>query len=114
MNTNIGAHMTTPAAPAPVPVAASGPGKTLGIVGLILAFIAPPLGLILSIVAKVQSRGAGIKNTPATVGIVISILAIVAYIAVIVTVVAGLAAGCAQYGPGVHTLDNGTTLTCGS
>jgi hypothetical protein len=42
------------------------PGKTLGIVGLVLAFVMPLLGLILSIVAKVQSRGAGAKNTPAT------------------------------------------------
>lgn len=105
--------MTTPAAPAPVPVAAaSAPGKTLGIVGLILAFVAPPLGLILSIVAKVQSRRVNVKNTPATVGIVIGILAIVGYILLIVTVVAGLAVGCSQYGPGEHTLDNGTVLTC--
>jgi len=87
------------------------PGKTLGIVGLILAFVMPLLGLILSIVAKVQSRGAGAKNTPATVGIVLSIIFIVVYILILVLVIGGLAAGCGQYGPGVHHV-NGVTLTC--
>ena len=62
----------TPAPAAAAPAAA--PGKTLGIVGLVFAFLFPLLGLILSIVAKVQSRGAGIKNTPATVGIILSII----------------------------------------
>ena len=47
--------MTTPAAPAPAPAApASVPGKTIGIVGLVLDFFFPLLGLILSIVGKVQ------------------------------------------------------------
>jgi hypothetical protein len=87
------------------------PGKTLGIVGLVLAFVIPLLGLILSIVAKVQSRGAGAKNTPATVGIVLSIIFIVGYILIVVAVVGGLLAGCGQYGPGVHHV-NGVTLTC--
>ena len=105
--------MTVPT-PAPVPAAAAPaavPGKTLGIVGLIFAFVMPLLGLILSIVAKVQSRGAGAKNTPATVGIVLSIIIMVGYILIAILIVGGLTAGCAQYGPGVHQV-NGVTLTC--
>lgn len=104
--------MTVPT-PAPVPPAAAPavPGKTLGIVGLVLAFVMPLLGLILSIVAKVQSRGAGAKNTPATVGIVLSILFMVGYILIVVVIVGSLTAGCAQYGPGIHHI-NGVTLTC--
>jgi len=100
----------TAASPAP---STTLPGKTLGIVGVVLAFLAPPLGLILSIVAKVQSKSAGVKNTPATAGIVLSILFIVGFIVLMVTVGGTLFSQCASYGPGVHELDNGTTLTCG-
>jgi len=100
----------TAASPAP---STSVPGKTLGIVGVVLAFLAPPLGLILSIVAKVQSKSAGVKNTPATAGIVLSILFIAGFIVVMVTVGGTLFSQCASYGPGVHELDNGTILTCG-
>ena len=73
--------MTTPA-PAPAPAApAAVPGKVLGIVGLILAIVWPfqLLGLILSIVARVQSKNAGVKNTPATVGIIISVIILVGH-----------------------------------
>ena len=58
---------------APPPAAASYPGKTLGIVGLILAIIPCTwfAGLIISIIAFVQSRGAGVKNNLALAGIVI-------------------------------------------
>jgi len=104
--------MTT--APAPAPAAAV-PGKTLGIVGLILAFIGPValLGLILSIIAKVQSKGAGVKNTPATVGIVISIIVIVLTIVLWVGVFGTLLAACNGLEPGVYDTGNGGTLTCG-
>lgn len=108
--------MTEPVVPPAQPVYSAPvavPGKTLGIVGLILAFLVAPLGLILSIVAKVQSNRVAAKNTPATVGIVVSILVIVGYILLIVLVVGGLAAACNGMDAGVYTLDNGTTLTCG-
>lgn len=70
------------AAPQP---AASYPGKTLGIVGLILAIIPCTwfAGLIVSIIAFVQSRNAGVRNTLALAGIVVGavylVLAILAY-----------------------------------
>lgn len=102
--------------PAPAP-AASVPGKTLGIVGLILAFLAPLIGLILSIVARSQSKAAGVKNGPATAGIVLSIIFMVLWILIVVlsiAIPAALLGGqCAELGPGVHDLGNGTTITCG-
>lgn len=61
---------------APPPAAASYPGKTLGIVGLILAIIPCTwwAGLVISIIAFVQSRKVGVRNTLALVGIVIGAL----------------------------------------
>jgi len=91
------------------------PGKTLGIVGLVLAFVANLVGLIVSIVALRKSKKAGFKNGPAVAGIVISILSLVATIAIVIGISAGAAAlvgQCAEYGPGVHELDNGVTITC--
>ena len=61
-----------PAAPAVVP------GKTLGIVALILAILPFQLiGLILGIVANGQSKKAGVKNGPAKAAIIISIILMV-------------------------------------
>ena len=69
--------MTTPApAPAPGPAPVSD-GKTLGIVGLVLAFLAPLIGLIVSIIARNQSKAAGVENTPAKVGVILSIIFLV-------------------------------------
>ncbi len=47
------------------------PGKTLGIVGLVLVFFTGIVGLILSHVAFAQSKAAGFPNTPAKVGIIL-------------------------------------------
>lgn len=62
--------MTTPA-PAPAPVV---PGKTLGIVALIVTFFFSVVGLILGLVARSQSKAAGVQNTPATVAIILGII----------------------------------------
>lgn len=63
------------------------PGKTLGIVGLVLAFFFNVIGLILSIIAFNQSKTAGYKNTPATIGIIVGAiitgLAVLGWIAAI-------------------------------
>ncbi|MFE1665984.1 DUF4190 domain-containing protein [Microbacterium sp. P02] len=53
------------------------PGKTLGIVALIVAFFFNLIGLILGIVALVQSRKAGVRNLPAVWAIIIGALSIV-------------------------------------
>ncbi len=58
---------------APPPAAADFPGKTLGRVGMILAIIPCTyfVGLILSIVAYVQSNKVGIRNQKAFIGIIV-------------------------------------------
>jgi len=63
--------MTTPV-PAPAP--ADFPGKTLGIVGLIVVFFSSLIGLIISGVALKQSKDAGFANTPAKVGLILGII----------------------------------------
>jgi hypothetical protein len=94
------------------------PGKTLGIVGFVLAFLASPIGLIISIVAMVQSRKAGVKNGFALAGIIIGIIGTIVIIVSIIALVALGAAGigyltemCAELGPGEHLVD-GVTYTC--
>lgn len=103
--------MTTPAP-------AASDGKTLGIVGVILAIIAPLIGLIVSIVARGQSKRAGVSNGAATAGIVISIILMVVGLIVGIALAAGgaalfggLAQICAELGTGEHVV-NGVTYTC--
>lgn len=48
------------------------PGKTLAIVGLVLALFMPLIGLVLCIVAYFQSKKAGFKNTIAVAGIIVN------------------------------------------
>ena len=103
-----------PANPYSAPRAAqAGDGKTLGIIALVLAFVAQLLGLILGIVARNQSKRAGLTNTPATVAIVLSIVFMVLGLLIAVPILIGVVGQCAEYGPGVHELPNGVTLTCG-
>lgn len=103
---------TPAAAPAPGVV---NPGKTTGIIGLVLAFLLPLIGFIVSLVGRSQSKKAGMKNGPATAGIIIGIIFTLGELAVIIAIVGGLAAvtsQCANLGPGVHE-SNGVTITCG-
>jgi hypothetical protein len=84
-----------PAAPAPPPVpaaTAAAPGKGLGIASVILAIIPGTglIGLILGIVGLVISRNAGVKNTPAVVGIILSIVLAIVYIIIVVVAAAAL------------------------
>ena len=75
-------YQATNTAPAP----ADYPGKTLGIVGLVLAIVAPVVGIIVSAIALSQSKKAGYPNQLAKfgliVGIVLTVLIVVLYIAV--------------------------------
>jgi hypothetical protein len=98
------------------------PGKTLGIVSLVLGivgffliwFLAPIAGIITGVIARKQSKTVGAKNTPATAGIIISIVALVLQIIgtiIFIVVIAAVVGQCADLGPGVHELD-GTTYTC--
>jgi Ca2+/H+ antiporter len=56
------------------PAGTTYPGKTLGIVGLVVAIFFNVIGLIISAIALVQSKKAGYKNTPALVGLIIGIV----------------------------------------
>lgn len=112
-----GAVPAPPAPPAPAP-AASEPGKGLGIAGLVLAFFIPLVGLILSIIARSQSKKAGVPNTPATVGLILSIVFLVIGIIVAIIVGVSLASAaayltqvCTELGDGVHEV-GGVTYTC--
>lgn len=99
------------------------PGKTLGIVSLVLglvgffiiAFAAPIAGIITGVIAGRQSKAAGVKNTPAKAGLIISIVALVLQIIGVIifaVVIGGVVSQCADLGPGVHEID-GMTYTCG-
>ncbi|GMM96296.1 DUF4190 domain-containing protein [Microbacterium sp. MTN4-26] len=109
-----------PAAPgaqdAPAPSSAPTPGKTLGIVALVLSFFVQLVALILGIVALVQSRKAGAKNGFAVAAIIISSVLMVIGIIIAVVLIAALGpllAACGELGPGVWELTDGTVITCG-
>jgi len=64
----------------------------MGIVAFVLSFFAAPVGLILGIVALVQSKKAGVKNGFALAAIIISSVAIVLTIIIVVIVFATIGA----------------------
>lgn len=88
-------QIPAPVVPTPMAPAASVPGQVLGIIGLIAACLIPVtlVGLILSIVARSQSKKAGVSNTPAKVGMIIGIIlttiVVLYWISVIVLAIVG-------------------------
>lgn len=92
------------------------PGKTLGMVGLILAIFANLIGVIVSVIAFRKSKQAGFSNGMAKAGIVVgSILFVLSAgigITAIVASVSAMTEACSQLGPGTHQVGN-TTITCG-
>jgi heme/copper-type cytochrome/quinol oxidase subunit 2 len=93
------------------------PGKTLGIVALVLSFLGglAVVGIILGFVARAQSKAAGYPNGPAKAAIIVGfiVLAIFVISMIILAVVsASLLNACAELGTGVWEV-NGTTYTCG-
>lgn len=104
--------------PVAAPPGTDFPGKTLGIVGLILAIFFNLIGMIVSIIANKQSKDAGYKNGPAKAGIIVgAVLLALSVIVTIIIVVVGIGAAgalleqCAGLEPGVYT-DGNTTITC--
>jgi hypothetical protein len=96
------------------PAGTTYPGKTLGIIGLIVAFPFSLIGLVLSIVALVQSKRAGNANTPAVIGIIVGAVLLVGWVillGILITVFGSLFAQCAELGSGTHYV-NGVTYTC--
>lgn len=93
---------------------ASPPGRVLSIIGLVLAFVAAPIGLILSIVAAVKLGKAGAPKGLAIAGIIVGAIITLLYIVGIilfVTLFANIIGTCAELGPGVWDVD-GVTFTC--
>lgn len=81
---------------------------------LIVAFPFSLIGLVLSIVALVQSTRAGYANTPAVIGIIVGAVLLVGWIillGILITVFGNLFAQCAELGSGTHYV-NGVTYTC--
>ena len=74
------------------------PGKTLGLVGLILAIVAPIVGIIVSAVALSQSKKAGFENKLAKIGLIVGIVLTVVYVVLYVVVFAtAFSAGVVNY-----------------
>jgi len=106
-----------PGYPAQAPPAASGgqPASGLAISGLIFAFVAAPIGLILSIIALVIRRKARASIALPLAGLIISVIVLIGIgitIAIAVGMLSQLAGVCAELGPGVWEA-NGVTYTCG-
>lgn len=100
------------------------PGKTMGIVGLIVSiaglfvwFVAPIAGIIVSAIARSRSSRAGFSNGPALWGIIVGavmlVLNIIFVVVLVVTIFAiANAAVCGELGPGVHELAPGQEIVC--
>ena len=80
------AYSSAPPAPYGAPANAPIPGRTLGIVALIVAIFFNVIGLILGIVALVQSRKAGHKNGFAVAAIIVG--AVLTVLGIIIAIIA--------------------------
>ena len=89
------------------------PGRSLGIAGFVLSILGPlcVIGLILSIIAFVQSRKVGMKNGFALAGIIIGAALTIGGISLLAVGITSLVQTCAELGDGVHER-NGITYTC--
>ncbi len=104
------------AAPVPAPPTDRVPGRTLGIVGFALSFLALVnfVALALSIVALVRSKRAGHQNGFAIAGIVIAGVGVTVTLLILGAIVPNLvdaAQTCAELGTGVHEVGS-STYTC--
>jgi heme/copper-type cytochrome/quinol oxidase subunit 2 len=80
------AYSSAPPAPYGAPATQPVPGRTLGIVALIVAIFFNVIGLILGIVALVQSRRAGHKNGFAVAAIIVG--AVLTVLGIIIAILA--------------------------
>ena len=110
-----------PYGPGPYPpqayaAAPARPGRVLGIVGFALSFVFPLdiAGLVLCIVAMVQSRRAGQMNGFALAGIIIASVGIqfcATILSLLIPPLVEAAQTCARLGTGVHEVGN-AVYTC--
>ncbi|MCU1546415.1 MAG: hypothetical protein JWP30_1515 [Homoserinimonas sp.] len=110
--------MTDYSAPSHIP-AGEDPGRTLGIVGLILAFFFNIVGLIVSIIALNKSRKAGHKNGPAVAGIIVGIVMLILFLIAAVLIATLAQAGfeaindmCTGFDAGTYEVQGGGTIEC--
>jgi hypothetical protein len=104
------------AAASPAPV---NPGKTMGVVALVLSIIGLHLiGVIVGFIGLNQSKKVGQKNGFALAGIIIGFIGMIIVLALIVgggalfgSLFGGLTQVCAELGSGVWEV-NGVTYTC--
>ncbi|MHA7190345.1 DUF4190 domain-containing protein [Arthrobacter sp. MDT2-16] len=90
---------------------AENPGRTLGIVGFILAILIAPVGLVISIIAFVKSRKARMGNGFALAGIIIGVVFTILG-AILIAVIASFAAELAgQILEACEGLPTGTPVT---
>jgi uncharacterized membrane protein len=116
----------TPSAPVKAPPGTDFPGKTLGVVslvaGIVSYFIFPIIAgiaaIIMGAIARGQSKKAGYKNTPATVGLILGIINVIVWIILVIIIIVVAVAGanallekCNELGPGEHFVD-GVTYNC--
>ncbi|MDF2846505.1 MAG: hypothetical protein K0R97_487 [Oerskovia sp.] len=114
-----------PQAPAPqgygTTAPATDPGKTLGIVGLVLSILGCTslIGLILSIVALNKSKKAGYKNGIALAGIIVGAVLFVGLVIWLIfafvvggAMVTDLLEACENVPSGETVVWEGTTVTC--
>lgn len=66
------------------------PGRTMGIVGLILAIFCNLIGMIVSIIAYNRSKSAGYKNNIALAGIIVGAVLLVLSVIINITVLPGM------------------------
>lgn len=100
---------------------AEDPGKTMGIISLVLGLINIGLvGLILGIIARSKSKAAGYNNGIALAGIIVSVITMILSAIFAVIMIIGMVAGmsmlnekCKELGPGTHT-SGSATIRCGA
>ena len=86
-------------------VQGSAPRDRTAVLGLILALVVPPAGVVLSSVAQIRARRTGRKEPAALAGIIIGIIGSIVFVAAVwymLQVLAGTVGPCAELGPGVH------------
>jgi len=91
------------------------PGKTFGIISLVLSLIgAGVIGIILGIIGLKKSAAVGLKNGLALAGIIVgavsTVLGII-FISLAIAAAAALVSKCGELGSGPHMVD-GVTYNC--
>ena len=90
------------------------PGKGLGIVAIVSSIALGLIGIVLGIKAYKRSRAAGFPGTTGMVGIIVGSITTVLLVLQLVLLATnnGIGGACDGRTAGVHTLENGTRISC--